>query len=104
MNAKHAPAYVTGYALGSGPEVYAMTNYYGSDLGASPNAYVAPELWKNTGLKPADIPTATLSSGTSSSGLTPRSDRRDGQLGEDPPAPVVEGADFGEDRESGRTK
>jgi acetyl-CoA acetyltransferase len=32
-----------------------MTNYYGERLGDSPNAYVAPELWKNTGLKPADI-------------------------------------------------
>ena len=55
LNAKHPPTYVTGYALGSGPEVYAMTNYYGERLGDSPNAYVAPELWKNTGLKPEDI-------------------------------------------------
>src|SRR5262249_12878035 len=48
LNASHAPAYVTGYALGSGPQVYAMTNYYGEHLGVSPNAFVAPELWKNT--------------------------------------------------------
>ena len=32
-----------------------MTNYYGERLGDSPNAFVAPELWKNTGLKPADV-------------------------------------------------
>jgi len=49
------PVYVTGYALGSGPELYAMTNYYGDSLTTSPNAFVAPELWRNTGLKPADI-------------------------------------------------
>jgi acetyl-CoA acetyltransferase len=49
------PAYVTGYAMGSGPQVYAMTNYYGEDLTRSPNAFVAPELWRNTGLKPGDI-------------------------------------------------
>ena len=35
--------------------MYAMTNYYGEDLCASPNAYVAPELWHNTGLGPSDI-------------------------------------------------
>jgi acetyl-CoA acetyltransferase len=60
LNAKHAPAFVSGYALGSGPEVYAMTNYYGPQVGDSPNVYVAPELWKNTGLKPADIDVAQI--------------------------------------------
>jgi acetyl-CoA acetyltransferase len=49
------PSYVTGYALGSGPQVYAMTNYYGESLGDSPGKWIAPELWKNTGLKPGDI-------------------------------------------------
>jgi acetyl-CoA acetyltransferase len=49
------PVYVTGYALGSGPACYAMTNYYGSSLLRSPNAFVAPELWKRTGLQPSDI-------------------------------------------------
>lgn len=49
------PAYVTGYALGSGAQTYAMTNYYGDSLLATPNAAVAPELWANTGLTPADI-------------------------------------------------
>jgi acetyl-CoA acetyltransferase len=60
LNAKHPPAFVTGYALGSGPQVYAMTNYYGEQLGVSPNAFVAPELWKNTGLKPGDIDVAQI--------------------------------------------
>jgi len=49
------PAYVTGYAMGTGPECYAMTFFYGEQLCVTPNAYVAPELWRNTGLKPADI-------------------------------------------------
>src|SRR5205823_3089835 len=55
-----APAYVTGYALGSGSQVYAMTNYYGDDLTRSPNAFVAPELWRNTELKAADIDVAQI--------------------------------------------
>jgi acetyl-CoA acetyltransferase len=49
------PAYVTGYAMGSGPQLYAMTNFYGEEFGASPNKYVAPELWRNTELGPPDI-------------------------------------------------
>src|ERR687887_2652419 len=49
------PVYVTGYAMGSGPQVYAMSNFYGENLGTSPNAYVAPELWRNTGLGPEDM-------------------------------------------------
>jgi acetyl-CoA acetyltransferase len=49
------PAFVTGYAFGSGPDGYAMTFLYGEQLGVTPNAYVAPELWTNTGLTPADI-------------------------------------------------
>ncbi len=50
-----APAYVTGYAMGSGPEMTAMTFYYGAELGATPARYVAPELWRNTELRPDDI-------------------------------------------------
>jgi acetyl-CoA acetyltransferase len=55
LDLAHPPAYVTGYALGSGPDRYAMTNYYGEDLLRSPNAAIAPELWRRTGLGPADI-------------------------------------------------
>jgi acetyl-CoA acetyltransferase len=49
------PAYVTGFAMGSGPQMTAMTFYYGEELGATPARWVAPELWKNTGLRPADM-------------------------------------------------
>jgi acetyl-CoA acetyltransferase len=49
------PVYVTGYAAGSGPDCYGMTFWYGEQLGVTPAKYVAPELWRNTGLTPADI-------------------------------------------------
>jgi acetyl-CoA acetyltransferase len=49
------PAYVTGFGMGSGPQMTAMTFYYGEELGATPNRWVAPELWRNTGLAPKDI-------------------------------------------------
>ncbi len=49
------PAYVTGFGMGSGPEMTAMTFYYGDELGVTPSRYVAPELWRNTGLVPKDI-------------------------------------------------
>ncbi len=49
------PAYVTGFALGSGPQMTAMTFFYGEQLGVTPSRWVAPELWRNTGLTPADV-------------------------------------------------
>ena len=49
------PAYVTGFAMGSGPQMTAMTFFYGDELGVTPNRYVAPELWRNTGLQPKDM-------------------------------------------------
>ena len=49
------PAYVTGHGMGSGPEGYAMTFYYGAEMGVTPAKYVAPTLWTNTGLVPADM-------------------------------------------------
>ena len=54
------PAYVTGSAMGSGPDSYAMTFYYGAELGVTPAAAVAPELWGNTGLAPKDIDVVQL--------------------------------------------
>lgn len=54
------PAFVTGFGLGSGPELYAMTFFQGEALGATPNRWVAPELWRNTGLRPADIDVVQL--------------------------------------------
>ncbi len=50
-----APVHITGFGLGSGPQMNAMTFYYGEELGVTPARYVAPELWKNTGLRPRDI-------------------------------------------------
>ena len=32
-----------------------MTFFYGDELGVTPNRYVAPELWRNTGLQPKDM-------------------------------------------------
>ena len=49
------PAYVTGFGMGSGPQMTAMTFYYGEQLGVTPARWVAPELWRNTGLTPKDI-------------------------------------------------
>ena len=49
------PAYVTGFGMGSGPQMTAMTFYYGDTLGVTPSRYVAPELWNNTGLTPNDM-------------------------------------------------
>jgi acetyl-CoA acetyltransferase len=48
------PAYVTGYAFGTGPDHYNMTSFYG-DLGVTPGRYVAEELWRNSGVGPTDI-------------------------------------------------
>jgi len=49
------PAYVTGYAMGSGPDLYTVTNVYGTEIGTTPNAFIAPDLWRNTGLGPEDV-------------------------------------------------
>ena len=49
------PAYVSGYAMGTLPSMTAMTFFYTDEIGATPNRYVAPELWRNTGLRPDDI-------------------------------------------------
>ena len=49
------PAYVTGYAMGSGPDCYGMTFFYGDELGSTPARWIAPELWRTTGLSPVDI-------------------------------------------------
>jgi acetyl-CoA acetyltransferase len=55
VDLRQSPAYVAGYAFGSGPDPYGMTFYYGAELGKTPARYVAPELWRNTGLSPADV-------------------------------------------------
>jgi acetyl-CoA acetyltransferase len=55
LDLDHRPAYVTGYAMGSGPDCYGMTFWYGDELGVTPARHVAPALWANTGLVPTDI-------------------------------------------------
>ncbi|MEE8311796.1 MAG: lipid-transfer protein [Candidatus Binatia bacterium] len=50
-----APAFVHAYAMGSLPGMTAMTFWYTDEIGSTPNRYVAPELWKNSGLAPEDI-------------------------------------------------
>ena len=49
------PAYIDSYAMGSGPQLYAANFVYGPELGTTPAAAVATELWGRSGLKPADI-------------------------------------------------
>jgi acetyl-CoA acetyltransferase len=53
------PAYVTGFGMGSGRQAYAMTFFY-DELGATPARSVAPELWRNTGLRPGDMDVVQL--------------------------------------------
>jgi acetyl-CoA acetyltransferase len=55
-----SPTFITGFAMGSLPGMTALTFFYEPELGATPNAYVAPELWANTGLSPADIDVAQI--------------------------------------------
>jgi acetyl-CoA acetyltransferase len=55
LDLAHGPVHVTGYAMGSGPDPYGMSFWYGEEMGVTPAKYVAPELWRNTGLRPADI-------------------------------------------------
>ena len=57
------PAYVTGYAFGSGPQAYAMTAFYDEHLGQTPARHVAAELWRRCGLTAADIDVAQLYDG-----------------------------------------
>ena len=60
---RHPPAYVTGYAWGSGPQGYAMTSFYGDDMGVTPARWVARDLWQRTGLTAADMDVAQLYDG-----------------------------------------
>lgn len=55
IDSRHRPAYVHSYAMGSGPQLYAANFFYGDQLGATPAAAVAPELWARSDLGPTDI-------------------------------------------------
>jgi acetyl-CoA acetyltransferase len=54
------PAYITAAAQGSGTDQFVMTSYYRDDIGIPEIGVVGRELWKQSGLTPADIPTAVL--------------------------------------------
>ena len=63
LPAAHQPVHISGYAWGTGADTYAMTSFYGEDLGTTPARAVAKELWRRTGLTPADIDVAQLYDG-----------------------------------------
>jgi 17-hydroxy-3-oxo-4-pregnene-20-carboxyl-CoA lyase len=57
----HRPAVVLAAAQGSGRDQYVMTSYYRDDLTGLPElGVVARQLWRQSGLAPADIRTAVL--------------------------------------------
>jgi acetyl-CoA acetyltransferase len=55
-----APAYVAAAAQGSGRDQFVMTSYYRDDIGIPEMGVVGRELWRQSGLTPADIPMAVL--------------------------------------------
>ena len=63
LDLRYPPVRITGYAMGSGPDMYAMTSFYGEDFGTTPARYIAEDLWKRTGLTAADIDVAQLYDG-----------------------------------------
>ncbi len=54
------PAYVAAAAQGSGRDQFVMTSYYRDDIGVPEMGVVGRELWRQSGLRPDDIPTAVL--------------------------------------------
>lgn len=54
------PAYVAAAAQGSGRDQFVMTSYYRDDIGIPEMGVVGRELWRQSGLTAADIPTAVL--------------------------------------------
>ena len=54
------PAYVTAAAQGSGRDQFVMTSYYRDDIGIPEMGVVGGELWRQSGLAPADMPMAIL--------------------------------------------
>lgn len=65
LDLRHGPVWISGYAFGTGPAMYAMSSFYEGEVGSTPAAFVAPELWRNTGLVAADIDVAQLYDGFS---------------------------------------
>ncbi|ANH39888.1 lipid-transfer protein [Nocardioides dokdonensis FR1436] len=54
------PAYVTAAAQGSGRDQFVMTSYYRDDIGIPEMGVVGRELWRQSGLRPDDMPMAIL--------------------------------------------
>jgi acetyl-CoA acetyltransferase len=58
---RHPPVVISAAAQGSGPDQYTMTSYYRDELTGLPEmGVVARQLWKQSGVGPADIRTAIL--------------------------------------------
>ena len=58
---RRTPALIVASAQGSAPQQHAMTSYYRDDLCGLPEmGVVGRQLWRTSGLKPADIDTAVL--------------------------------------------
>jgi acetyl-CoA acetyltransferase len=54
------PASIVAAAQGSAPDQFVMTSYYRDDIGIPEIGVVGRELWRQSGLSPADIQTAVL--------------------------------------------
>ena len=54
------PAHVAAAAQGSAPDQFVMTSYYRDDIGIPEMGVVGRELWRQSGLGPADVQTAVL--------------------------------------------
>ncbi len=57
---KQKPVSITAAAQGSAPDQYVMTSYYRDDIGIPEIGVVGRELWRQSGLSPAEIQTAVL--------------------------------------------
>jgi len=57
---RQRPAYVAAAAQGSGVDQFVMTSYYRRDIGIPEMGVVGRELWRQSGLGPADMATAVL--------------------------------------------
>jgi acetyl-CoA acetyltransferase len=54
------PAVITAAAQGSGADQFVMTSYYREDIGIPEIGVVGRDLWRQSGLGPADLPMAIL--------------------------------------------
>jgi acetyl-CoA acetyltransferase len=57
---KQKPAVIAAAAQGSGADQFVMTSYYRDDIGIPEMGVVGRELWRQSGLRPTDLPMAIL--------------------------------------------